>query len=384
MPRVALLAETSREHPRGLLRGIASYHKRHGPWSIYFEPHGLYDGPPPWLSTWQGEGLLVRVNDREMADAVKKTGIPAINVSGIYTDPDIPYIGVDNRPVSALAFAHLRDCGLSNFAFCGILKKPNQYQDHRCENFVELVERAGYTCSVFNCERQKLSSINWEPTKQKMVEWLKQLPKPVGVMTFHDDRGLQVIDACRRAELQVPDEVAIIGVDNDPSICNLCNPPLSSIDINPGKIGFEAAAALGKCMNGGKLPNGPILFGPPRGIVPRQSTDMMAIDDPDVAIAIKYIRDHATEGIRVSDVISKIKNSPSTLERRFKKALGRTLKAEITRIRLVRAKVLLSETNITVSAIAYRTGFNEPKYFCDVFRKNEGTTATTYRNQFRN
>ncbi len=383
MYHVALLVETSREYARGLLRGIARYHQEVGPWSIFFEPHGLHDPPPAWLKSWKGDGILARIDDQRMCDAILETGIPAVDLRGALQDIPLPFIGVDNRPVSKLAFEHLLDCGLRNFAFCGTPQGENPNQDLRRDYFKERVEQAGYECSVFLGKGRKTRSQSWETQQQHIVEWLKELPKPVGIMTCHDDRGHEVLDACRRADLVVPDEVAVIGVDNDTYLCNLSTPPLSSIDVNSSRIGYEAAKVLHHAMGGENTAPGAELLGPPRGIAARQSTDMLSVEDEDVASAIRYIREHAVEGIQVRDVLKRANRSPSTLERRIKKLLGRTIKAEITRVRLSRAKLLLCETELPISKIALRTGFSEPKYFCDVFRKNEDMTASAYRNKFR-
>lgn len=383
MLHIALLVETSREYARGLLRGIARYHQLEGPWSIFFEPHGLNAPPPAWLSSWKGDGILARIDDQRMADAILKTGIPAVDVRGALQNLPLPFVGVDNRPVSKLAYQHLVDCGLRHFAFCGTPRGENPNQDRRCDYFVELVEQAGYSCDVFVGRSKRVRSQNWENQQQKIVQWLENLPKPVGIMTCHDDRGHDVLDACRRADLHVPDEVAVIGVDNDPHLCNLCTPPLTSIDVNPGRIGYEAARVLHEAMKGGSVSQEALLLGPPRGVAARQSSDMLSVEDEDVASTIRYIREHAVDGIQVKEVLKRVNRSPSTLERRIKKLLGRTIKAEITRVRLSRAKLLLCETELPISKIALRTGFSEPKYFCDVFRKNEAMTATAYRNKFR-
>ncbi|WP_218932007.1 AraC family transcriptional regulator [Adhaeretor mobilis] len=383
IPHVALLIETSREYARGLLRGVARYHQEHGPWSIYFEPHGLNDPAPTWLKNWQGDGILGRIQDRHMADAIIESGIPAVDLRGVHPDLEFPFIGVDNRPVSELAFDHLQDCGLRHFAFCGTPRGENPNQDRRCDYFVDHVEQAGFQCQVFLDEQKPGSSMSWERQQERIAKWLVKLPKPVGIMTCHDDRGHQVLDACRRAELRIPDEVAVLGVDNDVYLCKLATPQLSSIDVNPSRIGYEAAALLARIMDGESPPTEPVLLGPPRGVAARQSTDMLSVEDEEVAIAIRYIREHAIEGIKVSEVVRRAKKSPSTLERRIKRLLGRTIKAEITRVKLVRAKRLLSETELPIAKIAIRSGFSEPKYFCDVFRKNEDMTATAYRNKFR-
>jgi LacI family transcriptional regulator len=383
IPHVALLIETSREYARGLLRGVARYHQEHGPWSIFFEPHGLDAPPPPWLKNWQGDGILVRIDNRRMAEAILSTGIPAVDVRGAFHNLGLPFIGADNRPVGKLAFEHLLDCGLRHFAFCGTPRGENPNQDLRCDIFCELVEQAGHECRVYLGKGRRGRAGSWEQRQQQLARWLRSLPKPVGIMTCHDDRGHQVLEACRRAELAVPDEVAVIGVDNDPFLCNLCTPPLTSIDINPERIGYEAAAALAAIMKGGKPPTKPLLLGPPRGVAARQSTDMLAIEDVEVASAIRFVRENAVKGVTVQDVLSRASRSPSTLERRVKRLLGRTIKAEITRVKLSRARLLLCETELPVSKIAVRCGFSEPRYFCEVFRAHEGLTATAYRKRFR-
>ncbi len=383
-PHIALLVETSREYARGLLRGIARYHQEFGPWSIYFETRGLRDQLPKWLKGWRGDGILVRLNDQRMADMILDSGIPAVDVRGALPDVGLPFIGVDNRPIAALAFDHLRSCGLTHFAFCGTPRDVNPNQNLRCDYFFELVTSNGFDCDVCLGIESKTGRLNWELEQQTIAKWLESLPKPVGVMTCHDDRGQQVLDACRRAGLRVPDEVAVVSVDNDVHMCNLSTPPLTSIDVNPGRIGFEAAALLARAMNGEKLSKEPILLGPPRGLVPRQSTNLVRFDDQDVERAVRHIREHACDGgLRVRDIVAMAHRSPTTFERRFKSSVGRTIKAEINRVRLGSAKLLLAETDLSISRIAIRCGFSETKYFCEAFRNFEGVTATEYRQSFR-
>jgi LacI family transcriptional regulator len=383
LPHIALLIESSREYGRGLLRGVARYHQEHGPWSIYFEPHGLNERLPSWLKSWRGDGIIARIDDRRTANLILATKLPAVDVRGALPDLPVPFVGLDNRAIARLGFEHLEQCGLQNFAFCGTPRGENPNQDMRCDVFVECVERSGRKCAVFLGSRRDSRSRSWEIEQQQISQWLTALPNPVGVMTCHDDRGHQTLDACRRAGLRVPDDVAVVGVDNDINLCNLCTPPLSSIDVNPSRVGYEAAALLMRLMNGAPRPREPIYLGPPKGLVPRQSTDLLAIEDEDVANALRLVRERATLGLRVSEVIAAARRSPSTLERRVRNTLGRTLKSEITRVRLARAKLLLQETDLPVATVAIRSGFSEPKYFCDVFRRSAKMTAMTYRKQFR-
>jgi len=247
---VALLIETSREFARGLLRGVAHFQKEHGPWSIYMETHGSGDPPPSWLETWRGDGILVRIEDQETADLVLKTGIPAVDVSGAISDLGLKFVGVDNRPLAKLVFEHLFDCGLRQFAYCGTLRGENSHRDLRCDFFMELVREAGYECDSLLRDWAGGRSTRWEQEQMQVAQWLRKLPKPIGLMTCDDEIGHQVLDACRRAEILVPDQVAVIGVNNDPTICNLSTPPLTSIDVNPIQIGYEAARLLAERMNG--------------------------------------------------------------------------------------------------------------------------------------
>ena len=382
IPHIALLIETSREYARGLLRGVSRYHHDHGPWSIYLVPHGLDEPPPSWLKHWKGDGILCRINSKRMADAVVAAGIPAVDVRGALSDSPVPFVGLDNRPISEIAYEHLLQCGLKNFAFCGRPRGENPPQDLRCDYFVELVEKGGQVCEVFPNAGLKSRKPSWEQEQEGIAKWLKKLRKPVGVMASNDDRGHQVLDSCRRAGLSVPNEVAVLGVDNDSNLCNLCTPPLSSIDTNASAVGYEAAALLIRMMGGEAPPRHPVLIGTPKGLVRRQSTDMLAINDVEVAKALRFVREHACQGIQVSDVIAQTKHSPSTLERRIKALFGRSLKSEITRVKVESAKLLLQETNLKISQIAARTGFSEPKYFSEVFRSVQGVTPTTYRKQF--
>ena len=369
--------------PGDSLRGIAQYHQEHGPWSIFLETHGLDAPPPHWLSGWKGDGILARINDQRMANAILSTGLPAVDLRGALPNLEVPFIGVDNRPVAELAFDHLKDCGLTHFAFCGTPRGENPNQDFRCDHFVSIVKAAGYDCDVCLGTGKVNKKVDWEKEQQYIAKWVKRLPKPLGLMTCHDDRGQQVLDACRRGGVQVPDEVAVISVDNDAHLCNLSTPSLSSIDVNPGRVGYEGAALLDRMMQGFVPVEKRTLIGPPRGIAARRSTEMIAIEDAEVAAAIRFIREHAVQGIRVTSVHERSNLSVSMLERRVKKALGRTIKSEIIRVRMSRAKLLLTETELTVSQVAQRTGFEETKYFCEVFRKTENMTATQFRQQFR-
>ncbi len=377
-PRVALLIETSREYARGLLRGIIRYHREHGPWSLFFKPHGLGEPPPAWLATWSGDGIIARINDQRMADAVLRAKVPAVDLRAALGDLGLPIVGVDNRIVVRLGVEHFLERGFRRFAFCGTPYGEHLYQDERSDRFERMVTERGFPCAVYKHPRPLAGS--WDEEQQQIAAWLRSLATPVAVMTCHDDRGQQVLDACLRAGLRVPDEVAILGVDNDPFLCNLCTPPLSSIDADAERSGYEAAALLGRLMRGGKAPRRPQWF-PPRGVVVRQSTDVTAVSDPHVVHAARLIRDHACESVNVEQLLEQVPVSRSALFRRFREHLGRTPKEEMTRVRLVRARELLCETGLSVAEVAERAGYAEAKYFIEVFHRATGVTPLRYRRQ---
>jgi LacI family transcriptional regulator len=377
-PRIALLVETSREYGRGLLRGVIRYQHEHGPWSVYFKPQGLGAPVPPWLASWRGDGILARIDDHRMARALAQTSVPVVDLRNALPGLKLPTVAISNPAVVQLAFDHFVAQGFRSFAFCGTPRGENRNQDDRCDLFVQLLKNEGHACHVYKHPRPMPRS--WEAEQRHIVAWLKTLPTPVAVLTCHDDRGQQVIDACLRAGLKVPDQVAILGVDNDPFLCNLSTPQLSSIDVYPERIGYEAAALLDRLMKGGRAPKKPLLFDP-RGLVIRQSTDVTAVTDPHVAHASRLIRDHAGEAISIEQLLAKVPVSRSALFRRFKEHLGRSPKKELSRVRLERAKALLTNSTLSVEDVARQTFQTDAKHFISVFRSAAGVTPMRYRKQ---
>lgn len=377
-PRIALLVETSREYGRGILRGVIRYQQEHGPWSLYFKPHGLGAPPPPWLASWRGHGILARINDRRMADAVLRAKVPAVDLRGALDDIAVPLVGISNRAVVRLAVDDFLARGFRHFAFYGTPRSENRNQNERSDRFEHLVAEHGFRCHVY--AHPKSPAKSWDQEQRQIARWLKTLPTPVAIMTCHDDCGRQVLDACMGAGLSVPDEVAILGVDNDPFLCNLCSPQLSSIDVNPERIGYEAAALLDRLMKGGRPPKEPLFF-EPRGLVIRQSTDVTAVSDPHVQQAARLIRDHRSAAIGIEQLLAQVPVSRSALFRRFKGKLGRSPKQELTRVRLERAKELLRNSNLSVAAVAERVFYTEAKHFIVMFRRATGVTPLRYRKQ---
>jgi LacI family transcriptional regulator len=374
-----LLVETSHGYGRDLLAGVIRYLRQHGPWSLYFRPQGLEAAPPQWLSRWRGDGVLVRVEDYAMAQAVYQTGLPAVNLRVPFSDFPLPVVGMDNLALGEIGFRHLSDRGFKHFGFCGTPPGTYAWHDERRQSFEQSVRASGGACHTFTAVRRR-KQLSWEEEEDQIASWIRSLPKPVGIMACGDERGVEVLEACRRANVQVPDEVALIGVDNDEFICTFADPPMSSISANAEQIGYEAASLLDRLMAGGSPPNGPLLL-PPGSVVTRRSTDVLATEDRQLAAAIRYIREHACEGLRLKELLRVMRLPRRSFERRVQALLGRSPKQEISRVQIERAKQLLMETDLSAAAIAEKCGFSQAKYFSQVFHAKVGLPPGVYRKQ---
>jgi LacI family transcriptional regulator len=374
--KVALLIETSNAYARGLLQGVVAWQREHRPWSLFLAEHTRGDKPPAWLADWDGDGIIARIENAGIARALRRVRLPMVDVSAARLVPALPWFETDDAAVAQTAFEHLRERGFRNFAFCG---DPRfNWSNWRQEHFQRAVQAEGGACFTY----EPANVATDRDATDDLARWLRKLPKPVGVMACYDLRGVQVLDACRRLDVPVPDEVAVVAVDNDELLCELAHPPLSSVIPNTRRTGYEAAALLDRLMNGGKA-RGETHLIPPLGVATRQSTDVLAIEDPHVSRAVRYIREHACDGINVRDVLRAVPQSRRLLEARFKKLLGRTPHEEILRVQLRRVKQLLTETDLPLETIAERTGFAHPEYLSVVFRREVGLPPSRYRAQGR-
>jgi LacI family transcriptional regulator len=336
---------------------------------------------PTWLAGWRGDGILARIDDDRMVRAVRATRLPVVDLRGRLPGLGFPILCVHNRLIAERASGHLLGRGFKHFGFYGMPQGEHIHMDERGDWFVRQVREAGYHCDVFK-PAPEAQHLPWERQQLEIVEWLRRLPRPVGVMCCNDDRGQQLLNACMLHGIHVPEDVAVIGVDDDRILCNLSTPPLSSIDVSPRRIGFEAAALLERLMDGQKPPTERIEV-EPGGVITRQSSDVLAVEDRDVARAVRFIREKACEGVGVDDVLREQPVARSTLQRKMKKVLGRTLIEEILRVRLERAMVLLAETDDPLDVIAAKTGFASGKYFGEVFHRETGSRPGAYRARHR-
>ena len=378
MPRrsVALLIETSNSYSRGVLEGITQYVRHHERWSIFLPEQERGGRPPQWLGRWRGDGIIARIETDEIAASLRKAKLPVVDVSAARHLPDIPWVETDDEAIAELGVQHLLNRGFRNLAYCGY---PGfNWSNWRRDKFRSLVESAGVAASVYDSLSRNAPKYSWDREKRGLAKWLSGLPRPIGIFACYDIQAQKLLEVCRELSIAVPEEIAVLGVDNDQLLCELSDPPLSSIICNTQRTGFEAAALLDRMMNGEQIDSAPVLVAP-MGIRARQSTDILAIDDPDVATALRFIREHALEGINVADVIRHVPLSRRVLESRFKKILGRSPHEELTRLKLDRIKELLTETDLSLSDIARRTGFEHDEYMCVFFRKLKGMPPGQFR-----
>lgn len=381
VPKVALLIETARGYGRQMLRGIVRYARLHGPWSLYVTP-GDFEQALPKMQPWGGTGIIARIETPGIAKAILDSGLPtiALDLSGKELEPKHPLsrlseVSSDSAGAAKMAAEHLLGRGFRHFAFVGIAGRV--WSGRREAAFCRSIVTAGYAVDVYKPPRARRDRV-WEREQPILADWLGHLPKPVGVMACNDDRGREVLEACRVAGIRVPEELAVIGVDNDELLCELATPPLSSVALNAEGVGYRAAALLDGMMRR-RLRRRRRLVAEPLHVVTRRSTDVIAIGDPEVAAALAFIHDHATEPIGVDDVVRHLDISRRNIEIRFQNLVGRTPHAELQRVRLQRARRFLLETNLPVPKIAEAVGYRTACYFIQVFRKEYGTTPARYR-----
>jgi LacI family transcriptional regulator, galactose operon repressor len=372
--QVALLIETSNSYSRDLLRGIRSFTREGAEWLIHFTELGRGNVPPAWFKNWHGDGVIARIENTAIEEEVAASGVPVVNVSAQDAGPTWPRVINDSLGVARLAADHLLERGFRHIAYCGDARFAWSF--HHEQNFKSLLARNGIECLVYDALPE--DSLDRDFEQEKISHWLGELPKPAGIFACYDIRGQQVLEACRRARLQVPDEVAVIGQHNDELLCELCDPPLSSVIPNPRRAGYEAAVLLDKMMRGIAIP-AEVRTVQPIGVATRQSTDVIAIDDKTLADAVRFIRTNACRGISVEDVLQAAPISRTLLERRFQRYLGRSPYEEILRLRIERVKELLATTDLSMADIASKVGFSGVEYLSAVFKKKQGVSPRLYR-----
>jgi LacI family transcriptional regulator len=366
---VAVLIETSSAYGRGLIRGIAEFVQSQTTWSLRLEETGPIKSVPAWMRPWQGSGIIARIETPGIARSLLAKGVPLVNVSGRASPPGVPHVDLDNSAVCKMAVEYFVQRGFRYFAYTG---NPRfQWSRWRCEQFSKEVSALAARCDLFDCEESARDY-------QSLQAWLKALPKPVAILACNDQRGCTVLEACLRIGLAVPQEVAVLGVDNDEILCTLSQPRLSSVVPDPQGIGYMAAQTLHELLRGGK-PNTMERWVRPLMVSSRQSTDASVVNDWHVSQSLRIIQGQAVNDLHVDDLAAQVQTSRRYLEERFRAVLGCSIHDEIFRVRLSTAQRLLSTTVLPLKDIAARSGFRRADYLSVVFRQKMGISPSEYR-----
>ncbi len=386
-PRVALLIETSRTYGRGILRGIAHYAHVHGPWSFFTEERELRSGIPGRLPGWNVDGVIARIEGKRMAGILSRSGCPVVDVLGNARFKGIPGFDTEAGAVAKLAADFFLNAGFRQFAFCGYQGIP--FSDRRAEayrNYLALQHHSvrqppvqGSLAPPAHIQAVERQGLDREKT---LAAWLRKQPRPLALFACNDICAQQVLNTCREHGIKIPEEVAVMGVDNDDVLCNICEPPLTSIEPDTERLGYEAAALLDRMMRG-KRPKLEMTQIPPLRVVERASTDVVAIDDPITVQAVRFIRDHVDDGISVKDVQANLGRSRTDLEQRFRRWLKTSIRGEIIRRRMDRVCSLLRQTDLPLNEIAQRSGFSTTAHLCRLFRGRLSQTPSQYRHSYK-
>ena len=377
---VAVIVETSNSYARDILRGIHDYAKTRR-WTLYLTEHGRHEIDESFAGDWKFDGIIARIETDRMARIITAMDVPTVDVSAARLVEGIPWVETDDEAITNLALEHLRDCGLQNFAFFGDpFYNWSIWRQHAFERILGPSDLI--SSRIFNLPVRTEPRVRWWTQREAIRAWLDSLPKPVGVFACYDGCGQQLLEICRYYEIAVPNDVAIVGVDNDELLCEITTPSMSSVVPNAFRTGVYAAEMLDRMLRGEKL-SGSKHSIEPLGVRKRVSTDVLAVTDRHVAEAVAFIRKNAHNNIRVEDLLGSVPLSRRVLEARFRKALNRTPHQEILRVRTNAVRELLLETDMPLSQISEALGIEHPEYLSVFFKKETGLTPREYRDRVR-
>lgn len=372
--RSVLLALTDTHH--GFLKGALRYAREHH-WHVV--PDMIYSGKIP--IGWQGDGILSFIGGRDdLADFILSSGLPAVEISMVRDDIQLPRVEGDNERIGRMAAEHFLERGFRHFAWAPFMDDSVNMERHH--GFSKRLAENQLSCDLLPTADSRdvtPDSPDWATRRKRLVQALEQQPNPLAVFAYNDCVAANVIDACDDAGLLVPEAVAVLGVDNDTILCECVRVPLSSVCHDLEGMAYEAAALLDRMMSGENAPPGVVRV-QPKGLVTRRSTDIVAVDDLQLARALRFIRDsYANPLLEVENVVAATDISRRLLEKAFRRELNRSVNEEVVRVRMEKVKELLVTTSLKVMEIAAATGFSRPSHLFRTFRKFFGMSPKSYR-----
>ncbi|CCN69269.1 XylR family transcriptional regulator [Vibrio nigripulchritudo] len=383
--RIILLFNANKIYDRQVIEGIGEYlQASQCEWDVFLEEDFVTQLDN--VDAWEGDGIIADFDNPEVVRKLVNVDIPVVAVGGSYQDinqyPNVPYVATDNYNLVLMAFTHLKEKGLENFAFYGIPTSSWKRWAHERElAFTDIIDREGYNGSIY---RGKETSVKtWQYDMNRLADWLQKLPTPVGIISVTDARARHILQMCEQLEIMVPDKISVIGIDNEEIARYLNRVSLTSVGQGCKEMGYRAAKFLHKRLENEKPHNSakpPRILISPTQVYPRHSTDFRALKDPYVIQAMHYIRHNACKGIKVESVLSYVGISRSNLEVRFKEELGHSIHKEIHNSKLEHACSLLTNTSLPISEIAELCGYPSLQYIYSVFKKDLGKTPKEFRN----
>ncbi|HEX2860764.1 MAG TPA: XylR family transcriptional regulator [Lacunisphaera sp.] len=360
-----------------MLKGVAHFERNHQLWIGFLDDEARAEKDQRWLRSKKWDGVISRHTTPALVQACAELKLPLVDLNDTEPFAGVPKIRPDNIGIGHLGAEHFIERGYQHFGFAGFAN--NGWSRERRDGFAEALRLAGRKCELFEVDYPGDYTPFWDIEQiAALVAWLKRVPKPVGIMACNDMRAQQLISAAHASGILVPEEVAVLGANNEPIRCELAYPPLSSVSPNAFQSGYKAAETLAAMMSR-RLPDSYDLRIEPVGVATRPSTDVLAIDDRSVATALSYIRQKACSGVSVDEVVKNAHASRSQLEKKFRKHLGRSPQAEIRRVQVAKIKQLLVETDYPLKRIAEMAGFEHVEYMSVVFKRLAGASPGAFR-----
>ena len=379
--RIALLFNGSKIYDRGIITGIGNYlSSTRASWDLFLEEDFLCR--LRGIERWQGDGIIADFDDPLIGEALADIKLPVVAVGGSYEDAcaypkGIPYVATDNHALMKLAYEHLIEAGLTRFACFSLPPaEANRWAQEREKAFKHLLQRDGLPVEVYR--GLGTSAPLWDSAVEQQIAWLHSLPKPIGIIAVTDARARQLLQACLTAGIAVPEQVALIGIDNDPLTRTLTRVPLSSVIQGTETMGRTAAALLHQMLHG-KPCTGTQILVPPEAINVQASSLHQPLGNPYVMQALLFIRQYACQGIKTAQVAAYVGVSRSSLEAHFRKVRGCSVHDEILRFKLAAAAKGLENPGLAIADVAQQCGFKSAQYLHTVFRREFGCTPREYQ-----
>lgn len=385
--KIAFAHNNITHNTEGLMAGISQYIRDRGNRQLIIWPD-CSQKSLMFLKERGCKGAFVSIQTTIKAEELLRIGIPVIGVATIQNLLTVPFVSANSKEVAQMACEYLLKKKFGNLAFFGLTQA--RWSAERMEHFSQYLAKRGYNVHVFK-EKQVLLRNDLTPFtrlwintalnagQQKLIEWLKQLPKPVAILASCDIFACYLLNVAKEAGFGIPDEIAILGVNNDNAICNICDPPLSSIAFNFKKAGYDAAKLLDKMISGHETMQGQCIEIQPTHVETRGSTDIYAIDDPAIVQAMKYIRENGNTPLQVDAIANHVCMSKRLLQLRFHDLIGKSVHDEIVQAHFEIAKTMLIETNLPIDEIAAHSGFHYTSNMRRAFIKITGMLPQKYR-----